>query len=126
MSDFFNLDDAFDKLHSLADLQYEDRKKHYTQENVSYLCVLAADLLPDQSIPEIDDSEAFSRFVQHLDEEEAFWSRRIGKALLEASECKGRGDIVEAVSILDEFITSCPSTSYREIALIEKANYQEG
>ena len=126
MTDNHDIDEAFDLLHELADLSFEDRAKFYSPENVDHLNKLSIDLLPDEASQEIKNLEEFVQMSQRLTEQEAYWSKSLGQAILDAADCRDSGDAIAAIQILDEFIAHCSSTSYREIAMTEKQNYESG
>ncbi len=124
-SDSYDIDQAFDLLHELADIPFEDRESFYSPENVDHLHYLANDLLADESTSEIQSSQEFVQMSERLQEKEAYWSRTLGQTILEASDCRGRGDVIAAMFILDEFYNCCSSQAYREIVLAEMQSYKE-
>jgi hypothetical protein len=118
-----DIDEAFDLLHELAELSSDERAEHYSTRNVALLTALAADLFTEDPIQLIGNPEEFVQMTERLEEQEAYWSRSVGKAILEAADFRDKGDVANALNVLNRFVENCSSSSYREIALAEKENY---
>ena len=123
MSSEMDIDDAFGLLHNLIDTPYEDWHNFFNQKNILLLQELAMDLFDEKVVPSINTYSDFTIIVEKLNEKEAYWSRFLGESLLKANKLKAQGDFKNAILILEDFISQCSSSSYREIAQIEKDNF---
>ena len=117
-----DIDEAFGLLHDLSDLGIGNWREALTPRNVLMLRSLWADLIGEELAP-IEELSDFERVVKCLMEKEAYWSKAMGLAFIEADRLANLGEADKAVALLDEFLSKCSSPSFREIAQIQKENY---
>jgi hypothetical protein len=118
-----DIDEAFGLLHSLSDLTVESCSEAFTPRNVLLVRNLWLDLFDEELDSPIKGASEFVQILKALIEKEAYWSKTMGVALIEADRLANLGDTDKAVATLDEFLSGCPSPSFREIAEIQKENY---
>ncbi|MGZ8250123.1 MAG: hypothetical protein ACXWUF_19045 [Methylomagnum sp.] len=119
------IDDSYDFLHEVAHLSSEDLEVYYNEANMTLLSMLWDDLF-EHPLPAIDSFQNFALVVSQLNNREIHLSHELGIALLQASDLKKQERINEGVEVLQNFIKSCASKGFREIAEIEKGNFEEG
>lgn len=81
------------------------------------------DLFGEELAIPIEDFSEFAKVLRALMEKEAYWSRIMGLVFIEADRLMNLAEADKAVSILEEFISKCSSSSFLEIAQIQKENY---
>ncbi len=116
----------FELLDRLGELGGEELLGHFTEENVNALKT-AAGLLKDGL--ELDRYLSETKFVQivgELCELKRMWSGKLKETLENAGEAFERGEMVQAMWILDGFIRFCASPFYRSIAERVMERYEEG
>ncbi len=118
-----DIDDAYDLLHTLEDLPSERRWEMFSEENARLLASLSADLLDGENVAEVHDPLDFVSLFGLLEEREAFWSKKMGNAFLDARERKDKGDKEGAISVLNDFLATCTSNSFREVAEAQRDAY---
>lgn len=114
----------FDLLDKLAQQDKENVKEYHSKDNVDALKKLAILLNDQMSISDDMTSSAFADCVYELRQIKQTWSRKLGTALIMASENRKNGDLDSAISILENFIKDCPSLFYRDVASIQIDNYK--
>ena len=118
-----DLDEAFGLLHNLPDLTLESCSEAFTSRNLLLVRHLWLDLFDEELDSPIEGASEFVQILKALIEEEAYWSKTMGVAFIESDRLANLGDTDKAVATLDEFLSICPSSSFREIAEIQKENY---
>jgi hypothetical protein len=118
-------EELFDLLDNLAQRDKETIKAHHSKENVDALKKMAIMLNDEMSISDNITSSAFADSVYELRQIKQTWSRKLGDALIMASENKKSGDLDNALAILKRFIEDCPSLFYRDIASTQISNYEK-
>ena len=120
-----NIDDAFDLLHDLVDLDKDEINKNFSVENVKLLQILYEDFT-NEKCDEINNEAGFFELVNSLDAKEAEYSKALGAAIIKSSNLKEKGNIVEAIKVMNDFIANCKARSYMSIAEIERDNLSDG
>ena len=125
MNSNVDIDEAFGLLHDLSDLGIQNWREAFSPINVLLLTSLWADLFGEELASPIQNLSDFERVVKDLIEKEAYWSRTMGLAFIEADRLMKLGERDKAISMLEDFLSKCSSESYREIAQIHKDYYVE-
>ena len=116
--------ELFNLLDNLAQRDKESVKEFYSKKNIVALKKLAVELNDQMSISDEITASEFADCVYELRKIKQTWSRKLGDALIIASDNKNRGDLDSAKSTLENFIKDCPSLFYRNIAITQISNYK--
>lgn len=111
----------FDLIHEFGLLDREDLRKKFSKENLDLLNSVAPILIEGEA-PEIKDSNDFVEYVYMLKKAKSEGSKNLSIALINSRRELDAGNRVAAEGILDNFIGSCRSKFYTDIAKEQKKN----
>ncbi len=116
----------FELLERLGQLEGEELLGHFTEENVNALKATAGLLKEELELDRYLSEKRFVQIVGELYELKRMWSGKLKETLVNAGEAFERGEMVQAMWILDGFIRFCSSHYYRSIAEKVMERYGEG
>ena len=107
---------CFDRLRAWGALSDNEIAAAYSPESVAILEEVV-DLLNDQAeVGPPLTPETFVATIRAMNRLYADGSRRLGEAILRASDHRDRGDLEQARAVYEGFLEGCPSAFYRKIA----------
>ena len=115
----------FELLERLGQLEGEELLGHFTEENVNALKATAGLLKEELELDRYLSETKFVQMVGELCELKRMWSGKLKETLENAGEVFERGEMVQAMWILNGFIRFCPAPHYRGIAERVLERYSE-
>lgn len=115
----------FQFLDQLNVLEEEDLLMHFTNDNIFSLRALSEILREDIKLERAISEKRFVSVVRELSETRRIWSERLDETLASAAGELDRGNIIQALWILNGYIRFCPSPHYRSLAEAVMGEYED-
>ncbi len=117
--------EAFELLDEIGDLKHEDIEKYFKEDVFVLVGILLSELTEDEVLPAPITPSIFVNLIRKLHKIKKLWGRRLGDSLIASADKADIGDSEAAITLLNEFISNCPSRFFKEYAQNEINYYKK-